>query len=202
MSANSRTVAHRESSPANAWIRSPDSIFDCSTESAAITSLRRTASASISRFSAKLTPIALICVPGSIHRPSSTGVFDVVDVMTMSAPRTASSADDAGVTGMPSRSVISLANFSRRCASRPNARIRSSLRAAATASSCVRACRPVPMMPTVRASVSRHHSGRNAARRARAHLPEIVRFDQAPPVSPVSARNSGTTNRALPRAIE
>ena len=60
-------------------------------------------------------------------------------------------AKETGVTGNPRRSVISFENCSRRSRSRPNARTLWSSLTSATASSCVRACNPVPMIPAMQA---------------------------------------------------
>src|SRR5216683_2573174 len=127
-------------------IRSPASCRDCSTESTTMTSALATASSSSSRLCAWLAPMALMCAPGARSAPLTTGCAAVVAVETMSAPRTASAADEHGCTRIPSRSDISLQKFSSLAASRPYARADSSFRTVATASSCVFAWPPVPMI--------------------------------------------------------
>ena len=82
----------------NAWMRSPASILDCSIESTTILFARPTAAASSSRFCGQFAPMALMCMPGVSHAPSSTTFVAEVAVIMMSAPFTASSPEFTGST--------------------------------------------------------------------------------------------------------
>ena len=91
--ASSPTTCSASISPPRSGIRiSPFSRNACSRAST-ITRARTIASLSSSRAAGACWPIALQCVPGASHAPSTTGCADVVIVTTTSARSTASRAE-------------------------------------------------------------------------------------------------------------
>jgi len=103
----------------NAIMRSPASWRDCSTESTTMTFCA--GHGFVIEFALmRMVGANRVDVDTRRQIPSvRTGCEAVVAVDTISAPRAASPAEVAGLTGIPSRSDISLQNFSRLAASRP-----------------------------------------------------------------------------------
>ena len=110
------------------------------------------AALSSSRMVGRHAPTAFTCMPGSSQSPSSTGAAELVAVTTMPAPATASGTVAQASTGTP---VCPARLAARRPAfswSRPTSRTSASGRDRLSASTCARACTPVPMTASTAAS--------------------------------------------------
>jgi len=158
-------------------IRSPASCRDCSTESTTMMSALATASSSSSRLCAWLAPMALMCAPGDRSVPFYNRLRG-----RCSCADDVRAADGLGrgctcCTGIPAvrtslcRTFRAWPHRARKRAPIPAFEPRQS------ASSCVLACPPVPMIAATRAFLRARYfvPHRRPRRSAVAH---VIRFDQ------------------------